>query len=139
MITLTHDGANGTRAMYLNGKWIAGKVAGLVDVPDGNNAIRLAPTSNWNIDVGGSSDEFSIWNGVLPPDQIKQLLGSSVSLSIAVSGQDVVISWPTNVTTFHLESADVISGGTWSPAAGVVDKSVQVPIGAGAKFFRLKQ
>jgi hypothetical protein len=139
MITLTHDGTDGSRAMYLNGSWIAGKVAGLADIPDGNNAISLAPTSNWNIDVGGSFDEFSIWNGVLPPDQIKQLLPAAVSLSVHLAGAQVVISWPTNVTNFTLESTPDLTAGVWSPVTGVANNSVQVPIGAGAKFFRLKK
>ena len=109
MVTLTHDGTDGTRAMYLNGRWIAGKVAGLANVPSGDNAISLAPTSNWNIDVGGSFDEFSIWNGVLPPDQINYLFTASVSLSVSVVGHNVLISWPTSVTTFTLQSSPSLS------------------------------
>jgi hypothetical protein len=139
MITITHDGTDGTRAMYLNGKWIAGKVAGLASVPSGNNAISLAPTSNWNINVGGEFDEFSIWNGVLPPDQINGLLGTpaSVSLTISVSGANVLISWPSSATGFTLQSASTLTGG-WSAVSGVQSNSVSVPIGAGSQFFRLK-
>jgi hypothetical protein len=139
MVTLTHDGTDGTRAIYLNGKWIAGKVAGLADIPDGNNAISLAPTSNWSIDVGGTFDEFSIWRGVLPPDQINQLFTGSVPLSIVLEGSQVLISWSPSASDFTLESADSITGGIWKPVTGVKISSVKLPIGATPQFFRLRK
>ncbi len=61
------------------------------------------------------------------------------SLSIARTGNNITLSWPTLVTGFTLESAPAVTGPTWSPVPGVVNNSVTVPISPGNQFYRLKQ
>jgi len=63
------------------------------------------------------------------------------SLSFGNNGDGTLtISWPLSVTGYELQSAaSVNSGSVWSPEPGVVNNSVTVTIGPGAKFFRLQK
>jgi hypothetical protein len=140
MVTVTHDGADGTTAIYLDGQLANQNVALRTDIPDGENKISLAPTSNWSVDTAGDFDEFTIWKGVLTPDQLKGLYGAGQpTLSVKLSGTSVIISWPATATGFTLESADNLTGATWNPVPGVTGNSVTLPVGTGNAYFRLRQ
>ena len=102
----------------------------------------------------GRVDDLAIWNRGLNLNEIlavyqaglkgKGVLeaGTSVaapSLQASLAGANLIISWPSAINGFTLESTDRLSGGTWSPVPGVTGNSVTLPIGAGNKFFRLTQ
>lgn len=144
MVTITHDGADGTTSIYLDNQLIGQDVRPRTDIPEGEYRISLAPTSNWNIDVGGEFDEFTLWNGVLTPRQIGDLYAAGAgatppSLEVAVQGPNVVLTWPGTAAGFILESSDRVVGGTWSAVPGVTGNSAAVPIGPGNQFFRLRR
>jgi len=43
------------------------------------------------------------------------------------------------VTGFTLQSTDSLTSPSWTPVDGVANNSVTVTIGAGSKFYRLRQ
>jgi hypothetical protein len=140
MVTVTHDGADGTTSIYLDGQLIAQNVQVLTDIPEGANRITLAPTSNWSIDTAGDFDEYSIWSGVLSLTQISDLYGAGKpKLQVKLSGTSIVITWPAAATGFVLESTGSLVGGTWTAVPGVTGNTATVPVGAGNAFFRLRQ
>lgn len=60
------------------------------------------------------------------------------TLTVARNGAQLTIAWGAEFTGYALESASAL-GGTWTPVNGVVNNSVQVPIGTGNQFFRLRK
>lgn len=69
----------------------------------------------------------------------RQFLTGSPSLSIARSGGNVTVSWPSGVMGYSLESTtNLISGAVWLPVTGVVNNSVTVS-STGNRFYRLKK
>lgn len=96
-------------------------------------------------------DEFRIYKGVLSPRDVQatqvlgpnQALASNVSLSAAVSGGNLVLSWPMTAGSYSLQSKASLTSGTWTtistPAAQLVGSQwqVAVPNTGGAKYFRL--
>lgn len=60
-------------------------------------------------------------------------------LSIAPSGNNVVVSWATNFTSFGLQAATNLTTAPWQPVAGVVNNSVTVPASGRQRYFRLSQ
>jgi hypothetical protein len=99
----------------------------------------------------GSVSEFRIYNGVLSPNDVlstqvlgpNQVLASSVNLSVAASGGNLVVSWPVAGGSYSLQSKSSLTSGTWntiaSPLAQIVGSQwqVTVPNTGGAKFYRL--
>ncbi len=61
------------------------------------------------------------------------------TLSIAVSGSQITISWPSDATGFTLETSIDLGSATWSSVPGVVGNSVTLTPGSGAHFYRLKK
>ncbi len=65
------------------------------------------------------------------------------TLSIEISGSNVIISWPTNATGYTLYSSPAVAPTTWTSAGGgtIVGSDYQVtsPISADPKFYRLQQ
>jgi hypothetical protein len=82
-----------------------------------------------------------------PPDQLKYLLvahfadyNSSytppATLTISISGGSATVSWLPTVG--HLEATPALGAGTdWQPVSGGTISPVIVPIGSGARFFRV--
>lgn len=142
MVSITFDGADGTAALYLDGQPIAQNAQPRVDVPEDQARISLAPTSNWNIDVGGDFDEFTLWKGVLNPEQLASLYAvgnPSVKLGITRAGSQVTISWPATASGFILESAESLPAANWAPVTGVQNNSVTINAGVGTRYYRLKK
>lgn len=139
MVTVTHDGADGTTAVYLDGQHIGQNVAPGTDVPADQNRISLAPTSNWNVDTAGDFDEFTLWKGVLNPSQIADLhaLGAPPALTVRLEGSQVTLSWPASATGYTLQTTTSLVGGTWANVPGVAGTSVTLPVGTANAFFRL--
>jgi len=67
----------------------------------------------------------------------------AVELSIARTASGVALSWPVQATNYVLEAATTLPAITWNPVTnnstvGPTERSVQLPITGGAKFFRLR-
>jgi hypothetical protein len=60
-------------------------------------------------------------------------------LSASLSGNQLTISWPVDVTGFTLEDADSLTNPAWGAVGGVANNSVTVTAGPGNKFFRLRK
>ena len=74
---------------------------------------------------GGFGPYGTIFGIVLPP-----------TLSIALSGTNAILTWPTNLTGFNLQSAtNLASPITWSAVGG--QNAVTNPLSGKQKFFRL--
>jgi hypothetical protein len=115
----------------------------------GHSLYNADPTLNASI------DEFRIYNGPLAPATIKadyalgssQLIGTAtnVSLSVTLSGGNLVVKWPTTSALVNLVSSPTLgAGAVWTPVNGsltVVGGSYQetVSTSAAAGFFRLTQ
>jgi hypothetical protein len=98
-----------------------------------------------------SLDEFRIYNGVMSPNDVKvtqilgpgQTLATSPSINAAVSGGNVVLSWPEAAGAFALQSRTNLISGTWeivaSPIPQIVGSQWQItaPNSGGNKFYRL--
>ena len=142
MATITHDGTDGTTTLYLDAQPIGQNQQPRVDLPEGENRISLAPTSNWNVETQGDFDEFTLWKGVLNPEQLASLYAvgnPSAALSVSRSGSQVTISWPTTAAGFTLESASSLPSASWTPVAGVQNNSVTVNASTGTQYYRLKR
>lgn len=61
----------------------------------------------------------------------------SVNLMPNLSGK-IILQWPVSVSGYTLESATTLNG-SWGPVANVVNNAVEITIGPGNKFFRLKK
>ncbi|MFO1512588.1 MAG: choice-of-anchor tandem repeat GloVer-containing protein [Verrucomicrobiota bacterium] len=109
------DGANPTAGVILSGSTLYG-------------TTKSGGTSGY-----GTLFSFSLGT-VSPP-----------KLTITLSGTNVILTWPTNVTGFGLQSAtNLVSPTVWSnvsPAAVVVNgqNTVTNPIAVARKFYRLIQ
>jgi len=55
-------------------------------------------------------------------------------LSAILSGNQLAISWPTDVSGFVLQSADSLTNPTWSAVNGVANNSVTIAAGIGNRF-----
>ncbi|MHB8522355.1 MAG: hypothetical protein ACYDH9_16565 [Limisphaerales bacterium] len=58
-------------------------------------------------------------------------------LVISLTGNNVTISWPQALSGFTLESTDNLTTPSWGPVQGVTTNSAVIPLGGGAKFYRL--
>ena len=70
--------------------------------------------------------------------------GAAPSLAIALSGGDVVVSWPAPSTGFVLEENNTLTGGTWATVTGtptvVAGRNTLTLTRTGTtRFFRLRQ
>jgi hypothetical protein len=66
------------------------------------------------------------------------------TLAVAASGNNVVLSWPTNFTSFQLQTNANVTGGAWAgftnqPTAQGTNYQVTITAPANATYFRLKR
>jgi hypothetical protein len=100
------------------------------------------PNHFWTIQMYAtdSQDYGSVWS-----TQITELVTTPlVSLAIAPAGANVVVSWPSGFTNYHLQSATNLPPTDWSdvglvPQTNANQLVVQLPVSAGSQFFRLKE
>jgi hypothetical protein len=95
--------------------------------PKARFRFMQAGTASWYWGI----DDFGLYS--IPP------VASNPTLSIGAGAGSVTISWPSAVTGFTLESTDSLTAPSWSPVVGVANNSVTITIGAGNKFYRLRQ
>ena len=117
-----------------------------------NNAGTAADTGApgyWD----GELDDVAIWDRGLSPTEIGAVYragqaGQGVlqadayltppTLTVKLSGKNVVLTWPAAYSGYVLESSPSLSAPSWTPVPGVTGTSATVPIGAGNAFFRLR-
>ncbi|MGI8964834.1 MAG: hypothetical protein ACR2H1_01965 [Limisphaerales bacterium] len=98
-------------------------------------------TTEWS--PGGTISEIRVWNHVLAPSEIPGAFGTE--LTILRVFNSIFISWPSSFTGFTLEENTNLSlTSSWVavPQNYVTNQAqifVQIPIGPGNKFFRLKK
>jgi hypothetical protein len=113
--------------------------------------------SMWSADpyLPATIDEFRIYRGPLSGGEIRannalgpnQFSGTNtnVSLSAALSGSNIVITWPANSALVDLISSPVLgSGAVWTSVTAVPiiesgDYKVTVPATDSARYFRLRK
>ncbi len=126
MVTITYDGADGATTIYLDGQSIGRSLQPRADIPAGESRISLAPKSNWNIDVGGDFDEFTIWSGVLNQVQIADLAQGGDGYSVRK-----VAEWKfeNDLKDTSGNGNDGAAAGTVTYVAGKTGKAVQLEPG----------
>jgi len=60
-------------------------------------------------------------------------------LSVKTAGAQYLISWPSSVTGYVLESATSLTQSVWSNVTGVSGNSVSIPADSASRFFRLRK
>lgn len=103
--------------------------------------------------LNGSIDEFRIYEGPMSAAVVRanhalgpnQLIGTNqdVTLSVELSGDNVIIRWPIDSALVNLTSTTDLTG-TWTPVNGrlsIVNDEYQVtePAAEAARFFRLEE
>jgi uncharacterized repeat protein (TIGR03803 family) len=82
-------------------------------------------------DLGGSSGNGTVFS-------LSVTLPSAPQLTIMLSGTNVILTWPTNVTGFTLQTAtNLVSPVVWIPVSG--QNAVTNPVSGKQMFYRLSQ
>ena len=102
---------------------------------------RQAASGAYDLNFIGMIDDVRVYSRPLSPREVRSLseFGSHPQLTIKRSGGSVIISWPTSVASFVLESSGSLTGGAWTPVAGVANNSVTLSAEGAGKFFRLSK
>ena len=101
---------------------------------------------------GGKFNEFRLYTGAMTPSQVAASFAAGPgslpvalpSLTAQVSGNNLVISWPSSATGFALEGSAVLgTGAAWTAVTGATTSGanlqVSVPRNTGNRYFRLKK
>ena len=107
----------------------------VVGLPPGTYTITNAPAPGL---FAPAPQIFTIQNGLVTTLQVIY----TPPLNVIASGNNVVLTWPTNVTGFSLKSATNLAGAAWNvvfTAPVVVNglNTVTNPVAGGQLFFRL--
>ncbi len=98
---------------------------------DNQSKVRFrfihAGTDSWYWGI----DDFGIYTGVAPT--------TAPVLSVKAEGTQYLISWPTSVSGYVLESATSLTQSAWSNVSGVSGNSVNIPADSDSRFFRLRK
>jgi len=157
-IAVTYDPLNNLSQLFINGALAASvskPMNAMNHFTDYNNWLGR---SQWTRDpfFNGEYDEFRIWDGVLTAQEIashytagpnEQFVRVRPYLFLARAGSEVAISWYTNYADgFQLQWAatPAAPGGSWASVTNAVTVTnasyqVRVPIGSGARFYRLRK
>ena len=106
-------------------------------LPPGTYTITFAPLSGLFAPV---PQNVSILNGTVTMAQANY----APLLNMFSSGGNVVLTWPTNIAGFSLESATNLTSGAWNlvaPIPVVINglNTVTNPVSGGQMFFRLSE
>ncbi|HVU09030.1 MAG TPA: LamG-like jellyroll fold domain-containing protein [Verrucomicrobiae bacterium] len=99
------------------------------------------PQEGWTGDI----DEVAFYGSALSADDINNhflaMVGPELSptISYSVSGNQITLSWPNDVSGFTLESTASLTSPVWTLVSGVVNNSVTLTISPGNQFFRLRK
>ena len=127
-------------------------LAGSVTVPDvdaGQQVMFRVRAFNTNSLLEGISQPFTVkvGGGKMPPANLAGLQSWSIAgrpeLTVALSTNQVAVSWSTGFSSFVLESSDSLTRTNWSlvgqpPTTNGTEISLSVPVGAMQKYYRLR-
>lgn len=132
----------GTVAMYWDGQPLGSFSQNinsfLAKTTQIGSSSPIATTEGW---VGGL-DEVAFYGAAFGAADIWRHYLAMVgppSLSYSLSGAQLTLSWPADVTGFTLESAPSLPAPSWTPVSGVVSNQVTVDASAAGRFFRLRK
>lgn len=98
---------------------------------DNQPKVRLrfthAGTDSWYWGI----DDFGIYAGVAST--------TAPVLSVKAEGTQYLISWPSSVSGYVLESTTSLTQSAWSNVSGVSANSVSIPSDSASRFFRLRK
>lgn len=153
-VAATYDFTRNVAVLYSNAVQVATGTATvpLASINDVNNWLGR---SQWGDPMfNGTYNEFRIWEGALPADQVTADYAAGPDtvptpvtappLAISRSGSNVLISWPNTATGFTLEVTPAL-GAAWTTVdtSGAADqggnKVLTVPIGSANQFYRMKK
>jgi hypothetical protein len=77
MYTITYDGTFDYVQMYIDGNPVG---SGTVFLEDAALSVHVGNPSLWNSNFRGALDEFTIWDAVLSPAQIANLMAYNVAI-----------------------------------------------------------
>ena len=89
---------------------------------------------------GGPMNSFANADFKLPGYEVARVTITAAtppSLGINRTGDDYVISWPTDRTLYALETASNLTGGVWTRVAGVTNNSIRFKTPSRTQFYRL--
>jgi hypothetical protein len=129
--------------LYVNSVEVASSTPSATIVPNSHEVSvgsRQTGFGAYDLNLNGKIDDVRLYNRPLTPREVALLnaFGNRPRLAITRSGGTVTISWAAGITTFVLESSDVLPGTTWNPVAGVVNNSVTLNASEPANFYRLR-
>jgi hypothetical protein len=135
--------------LYLNGSLVASSPNSYSLVSVSNQFVTVGQATDDNPYVNGTIDELRLYYGALSAGQIAADArlgpnGVAPPLTVALSGQSLLISWPAASTGFTLQSSPALGGAAenWRPVSGSPTANgayltMTVSISAGPQFFRL--
>jgi hypothetical protein len=158
-IAIVYNPNVGSVALYTNGVLavINNNVSNPLAAALGNDPLNYLGASLYASDplLNATINEFRIYKGPLTAGQIAadhalgpdQLIGTStsVSMSVSLSGANLMVTWPTNSALVTLMASPVLgSGAVWTPVTGTLSVvggqyQIAVPASGTARFFRLQQ
>ena len=145
MSTVTYDGTTTQLSMYYDGVRVANTTfGGSGPFADAPAEVHAGNPSNWNEEFDGKIDEFSVWSGVLAPEQIgglylhndvqqTELLQASALVDRA-TGQITLSNLSpnaiTNLVGYEITStAGSLVPGSWTTITGNFDQGQGVDSG----------
>ena len=135
----------GLVSMYWDGKPL-GTSPQVINLASGvttqiGSSAPTTTTEGWM----GDLDEVALYSSALSADTIWNHFlamvssASAPSLSYSLTGTQLTLWWPTDVTGFTLEYAETLPASSWLPVDGVVNNQVTVDASSGKRFFRLRK
>ncbi|HEY3861630.1 MAG TPA: hypothetical protein VGO59_07070 [Verrucomicrobiae bacterium] len=105
-----------------------------------NSQYSLTGTIGQHDASGPMTDgNYSVTGGFWSLVSVAQTPGAPV-LQIAIAGRQVIVSWPSSVTGFTLQTNNNLATGVWGNFTGpAVNNTVTNSLPSGNLFFRLKQ
>jgi hypothetical protein len=155
-IAVTWSASGNTARMYINGVLVATRPTvsrSLTELTglDVNNWLGRSqwPDAYWD----GSYNEVRLYSGAMTPSQVASSFaagpnpgdpGTTPSLAVTRSGNNLTISWPAAATGFVLESTTALgTGASWTPVNGATvngaNMQVTVPTDGTQRYFRLRR
>lgn len=154
-LAVTYNFSAGAARLYLNGQRIATGTA-TIPLSSINDVNVWLGRSQWpDPNFTGLFNEFRIYDGALSDGQIAadfnagpDFLPSDLAartLTVSLSSTNVIVSWPTNATSFVLESNISLGAPTnWTtvgaaPTVQNGQNQLVIPVNGQATFYRLRK
>jgi hypothetical protein len=146
-LTVYRDGNSGTNGGVASAA-VTQALGGYAGYQDG---IVIGTEFDQNADRtwNGVLDDIAVFSIALSPAQVQAVMAGDFSafiprplLSVARSGPNLVVGWPSNLPTFQLQSTANLDAGAWSdvttkPVVQGGSLTVTLPTNGRPQFFRL--